>query len=111
MQVDILSDASLSTSSLSRTSSATGEAATSPAPRAEQRQQQSDGGEAVSGRSPRPGPSEPAPVPMSRRHSGGPSTALSGSLQYTVESLHAIVETLPGPQRHHVSLERLCCPE
>lgn len=121
VQADVFSDnASLSTSSLSRSSSATGEAATASSPLAEeQRQQQRGGEEAGPAGSPRPqSPTTAVAAPMAMSHrrttSGAAAPALngslSGSLQYTVESLRAIVETLPGAPRHHPPLEEMGLP-
>jgi hypothetical protein len=104
LQVDMFSDyASLTSSSLSRSSSAAGEmaAAGSTSPTSPRRADLGHVPPAHSDNvSQRPfspvAAEQPQPVPVPARQLSTMSATLSGSLQSTVESLHAIVETLPG---------------
>lgn len=102
-QVDMFSDyASVSGSSLSRASSAAGDVSGSSSPSAEERHEGRERlavADRASCSSPQPffpAAAEQARTSAEQRRGPGLTTALSGSLQSTVESLHAIVEHLPG---------------
>ena len=98
--------ASVSGSSMSRASSAAGDVSGSSSPSAEERHEGRErlaAADRASCSSPQPfspAAAEQARAPAQQRPGPGITTALSGSLQSTVESLHAIVEHLPGSYRY-----------
>ena len=119
-QVDMFSDyASMTSSSLSRSSSAAGDMAAAGSMSPTSPRRMADAGHVapahsdnvaqrpfspVAAQQPQP---VPLPVLVPARQLSTLSTNLSGSLQSTVESLHAIVETLPGSAQNRVLHDRV----